>query len=225
MTVAQQHGGGHDSLAPVIPLFGAAGSAVSEPARWRSTWEDDGEGGIDDGDLGDGDEVDESIETEREIARQALLKKLRGRSLSVFEARAVARGRDLDPAGTDWLIESFQRQGYLDDTALAEQLVHAGVDRKGQGRTVIGQTLRARGIPREIADVALQAVPDDDAGRALEYARSKAHGFDRVDEQTAQRRLIGQLARRGYPGGVAATAARTALQEHRGGGGSGVRFR
>ena len=38
------------------------------------------------------------------------------------------------------------------------------------------------------------------------------------------RRLMGQLARRGYSGSVASNAARTALTEQRGGGG-GVQFR
>lgn len=47
----------------------------------------------------------------------------------------------------------------------------------------------------------------------------------RLDPETALRRLLGQLARRGYGGSVASQAARTALREAAGGGATrGVRF-
>ena len=44
----------------------------------------------------------------------------------------------------------------------------------------------------------LAELPDDDAERALEFARSKAPGMSRLEPDTALRRLLGQLARRGY---------------------------
>ena len=81
-----------------------------------------------------------------ELAEKALLKKLRTRSLSVSEARGVLREHDLDEAAVEGVIASMDEYGYLDDAALAEQLVHAGVDRKGQGRRLIAQTLAKRGI-------------------------------------------------------------------------------
>jgi regulatory protein len=99
-----------------------------------------------------------------------------------------------------------------------------GVDRKGQGRQLIAQTLAKRGVPRDVADSALQALPDDDLERALEYARGKARALRSLDRETALRRLSGQLARRGYSGSLAMNAARTALDESSGDG-SGVRFR
>ncbi|MDY0909248.1 regulatory protein RecX [Microbacterium sp. CFBP9034] len=159
-----------------------------------------------------------------ELAEKSLLKRLRTRSLSVSEARGLLREYDLDPAATDHVLATMEEYGYLDDAALAEQLVHAGVDRKGQGRQVIAQTLAKRGIPRDVADAALAAMPDDDLERALEFARGKARSLRSVDRDTALRRLTGQLARRGYGGAVAMTAARTALDESPGGS-SGVRFR
>jgi regulatory protein len=52
----------------------------------------------------------------------------------------------------------------------------------------------------------------------------KARSMSSLDRDTALRRLVGQLSRRGYGGSVAMTAARQALDEN-GSGGSGVRFR
>jgi regulatory protein len=140
------------------------------------------------------------------------------------EARAVVAQHDLDGETVDAVIRGFVRHGYLDDAALAEQLVHSGLDRKGQGRQVIAQTLAKRGISREVADAALAELPDDDADRALDFARTKARSMASLDRDTALRRLVGQLSRRGYGGSVAMTAARQALDEN-GSGGSGVRFR
>ncbi len=80
-------------------------------------------------------------------------------------------------------------------------------------RTFVPNALRGRGIAAALTE------------RALEYARSKAGGMRRYDEDTAVRRLVGQLSRRGYAGSIALTAARTAWRETQRGSGVGrVRF-
>ncbi|WP_194408895.1 regulatory protein RecX [Microbacterium cremeum] len=228
-----------DSLAPVIPLFGAQStgqqrvppdSAPMGEVGWNATWADDPDDdavGARPGrsprfDAGDGF-GSESADAVREQAEKRLLKKLRTRSLSVAEARAVLAEPGLDADAAEDVLQAFLDRGYLDDAALAEQIVHAAVDRKGQGRRVIAQTLAKRGVPRDVGEAALTALPDDDADRALEYARTKARAMRDLDRDTAVRRLSGQLARRGYGGSIALDAARRALDEQ--GSGSGVRFR
>ena len=242
-----------EGIAPVIPLFGgrrataeparsknaAAGRAshpdpVAEtaatlsrldqrsagrgdgPPQWRTTWDADVVPPVP-------EDADEDRADRVAAAERILLRKLRARQLSVSEARAAAAEHELLPDDLEALLDSFTRLGYLDDARLAEQLIHTGAQRKGQGRRAIAQTLSSRGIPREIADEALADQPDDEAERALEFARTKARQLDSVDHETAMRRLMGQLSRRGYPGAVAATAARTALAES--GTRGGVRFR
>jgi regulatory protein len=235
------HSGGDESrdsglaegLAPVIPLFGPGGShgsareASSPPAPpgehavWRSTWEDEPTSVHVMPEREEPSEVD--AERVAESAEKTLLKKLRTRSLSVSEARGVLSAGGMNAAAADELIERFESRGYLDDAALAEQLVHVGLDRKGQGRRVIAQTLAKRGVPRPVADAALLALPDDDRERALDFARSKVRSVASVDRDAALRRLVGQLARRGYGGSLALGVAKQALDEstpaHR-----GVRF-
>lgn len=166
-----------------------------------------------------------SPEDLRAAAEESLVKKLRARSLSVSEARKVLRDGGLDGGAVDDVIDDFCRRGYLDDAALAGVLVTSGVERKGQGRVALARALAQRGIPREIIDEALDELPDDDDVRALEFARTKARSLGRLDHDTALRRLVGQLARRGYNGAVAMKAAKTALRETTfGGSTSGVRF-
>lgn len=224
-----------EGLAPVIPLFGGAdpresGATSAEP-MWRSTWDDDvadaraprtrsddRSSGSDLDDDGPGPARDERAAFDR------VLKKLRTRGLSVAEATSSLLSDGVDRAAAAAFIADLERKRWLSDADLAEQLIHSAVTRKGEGRRAIAQTLAKRGIPRDVADAALSSLPDDDADRALEFARTKARGMAALDRDTAVRRLVGQLARRGYPGSVAMTAARAALDEL-GSGASGVRFR
>lgn len=148
-----------------------------------------------------------------DAAELGLLKKLRARQLSVSEAKTYLGQFELGGEGVEVILDAFLVRGYLDDARLAEQLVHAGVDRKGQGRQAISQSLAKRGVPRDIADAALAELPDDDAERALEFARSKAGSMRGLERDVALRRLAGQLARRGYGGSSALNAARQALDE------------
>lgn len=171
---------------------------------------------------------EEEIATPDEIrvaAEESLVRKLRTRSLSISEARQALRGNGLDGGAVDDVIDDFCRRGYLDDAALAGVLVISGVQRKGQGRVALSRALAQRGIPRDVIDSALDELPDDDDERALDFARNKARSLSRLDHDTALRRLVGQLSRRGYNGAVSMKAAKAALREEASGGPtSGVHF-
>jgi regulatory protein len=215
--MTSHNGDGSERLAPVTYLPGAA--PVEEPARWaipleptlgaESPAESQPDGAT---------EESSAVEAEEQLTRR-----LRRSALSEREARTFLAQRGVESSVAEATVERFASLGWIDDAVLAEQLLYAGTSRKGQGRRAIAQTLSTRGIARDVADAALAALPDDDDDRALEYARSKAHGLRSYDLDTAMRRLIGQLARRGYGGSVASSAARTALTEQRGSG--GVHFR
>lgn len=224
----QRHGGEHDELAPVIPLFGGPTpnprAAVHPELGSHGVREDvtadagSSRGGVDDTwhltwtqDQTQAD-LDADVAALAEGVEAALLKRLRTRSLSEREARAFLRERELPEDAAEHVIERMRRHGYLDDEALAEQLVHSGVERKGQGRVMLVQALTKRGIARDVIDAALDGLPDDEADRALEFARQKARAMRDLDRDTALRRLSGQLARRGY-GATALSAARQALDE------------
>lgn len=224
-----------DSLAPVIPLFGTTGAASSfaHPSRGNEL------GSIDRGhESHDATSEDERIRprlrairddvTEpggegvptpdvdeiRERAEAVLLRRLRSRSLSLSEARSVVRAVEgADEVMAEELVDRFVDLGYLDDATFAEQLVMSAIEKRGEGRRAVAETLRKRGIPRDVADAALAELPDDDAERALEFARSKVRGVEGKDHDAALRRLAGQLARRGYPSSVSLSAARAALEE------------
>lgn len=204
----------NDRIAPVIPLFGgtrgagpSTGSVEAAPLQPEPRVDDPS------------DQHDVSAPSEpdadeiRQRAEAALVRRLRAKQLSVSEARSVLRENGLDRNAVEDVVDEFLRRSYLDDHTLASLLVISGSERKGQGRIALARSLAQRGIARDIIDDALAELPDDDAERALDFARSKASGMSRLDYDTALRRLHGQLARRGYGGSVAMDAARTALGE------------
>ena len=79
----------------------------------------------------------------------------------------------------------------------------------------------ATGLDRAIEEVAEEAVAlvDDqdewDAARRL--VQRRLPGLRRVDRVTAERRLVGMLARKGYGAGLAAWVVREALDDDRNG--------
>jgi regulatory protein len=245
-----------EALAPVIPLFGGpvaepvieraerdetrrrppASDPVVERAERDETrpptfseeyWLDE-DHSADEPPTPSTDDVDEPMDRDklRENAATSLTRSLGRRGLSVSEARVRLRSDGLTAEESQAVVDAFIERGWLDDAVLAEQLVHSATTRKGMGTQAIRQLLVKRSVARDVIDDVIADLPDDDAERALEFARGKARSLVRLDDETATRRLMGMLARRGFGGSVAGKAARTALaDERRNAGGSAVRFR
>lgn len=183
--------------------------------------------------VGGGDRPESELEGEPDAAARLaaaidlVARKLRARGLSEHEVRGALAAAGVDRDVAEAAVQTLTERGWLSDAVLAEQLVHGAVTRKGMGRRAIAQLLATRGIDRAVAAAAVAELPDDDAERALEFARDKARTLIRYDDATATRRLLGQLARRGFGGSQASAAVRTALSEARreaGGRSRGVRF-
>lgn len=191
---------------PAFAAAAPAAPAAAPAARLRALRSQHSHTG---GDAEDGVDPDELLAK----ASESLVRKLRSRAMSIAEATTFLRGLGVPSASIADIIDEFSNRRYLDDAVLAEQLVTAGHERKGQGRVMLSRVLAQRGIPRDVVDAALEVLPDDDTERALEYARSKMSSLARLDQETAKRRLSGQLARRGYPGGVVSNVIRQVFAE------------
>lgn len=115
---------------------------------------------------------------------------------------------------------------YLDDDDVARSVATKLRESKGESKARIRQKLRERHLPDAAIDAALEGL-DDDAEHELlrQTAIDRARRMDGLDRQTAERRLLGFLARRGWSGERASRAAREALDgAARGGGRGSVRF-
>lgn len=101
----------------------------------------------------------------------------------------------------DEVVEKCREWGYLDDRRLAEGIVGDSIRLKKLGPRRIRQELRKRGIDEELAEEVRQERASDEAPlveRAIEALETKRRSYGRLDEQTARRRAMGFLQRRGF---------------------------
>lgn len=218
---------GGERLAPVTFLPGVTERSAprSSGPRFVPAPEPEAQRGA--GAEGNTADVDAAAGTDTDAQLAAAIdlaaRKLRSRGRSEQEVRSALASVGTDRAVIDDAVDALTERGWLSDAVLAEQLVHGAVTRKGMGRRAIQQLLVKRGIDRDVIATVIDELPDDDADRALELARDKARSLVRYDDETATRRLLGMLARRGFGGSQATSAARTALADARRDAGGGVR--
>ncbi|MBM7387959.1 regulatory protein [Clavibacter michiganensis] len=162
-------------------------------------------------------------ERQRRRADNVLANRLRGRGLSLAEAREVLDGAEIDPDIAEETLARYVSLQYIDEAALAEQILHTHLDRKGLGRRSVEMEMRRRKLDPLVIEEAMAEQPDDELARATEVAMKRVGQLSSYDDETAERRLTSFLMRRGYGGGVVRDAAKAALATRRGS--SRVRFR
>ncbi|MDP9022050.1 MAG: recombination regulator RecX [Actinomycetota bacterium] len=115
------------------------------------------------------------------------------------------------PAAIEVALRRCRERGIVDDRAFAESLVGEG-RRRGHAPRRIRATLERRGIAEEVIEVVLAAVVDTDPeAAAYAVAHKRAAELRGVGTEVAYRRLLGYLARRGYPEALARKVARQAV--------------
>lgn len=150
----------------------------------------------------------------------------RAQSSGELQRALVAAGHpDLDAEAA---VSKCQESLYLDDADLACSVAAKLRDSKGESKARIRQKLRERYLPDAAIEAALEGLDDEAEFELLKQtAIDRARRMAGLDRQTAERRLLGFLARRGWSGERASRAAREAL-DGAGPSGSGrgtVRFR
>ncbi|HEU4491383.1 MAG TPA: regulatory protein RecX [Jiangellales bacterium] len=110
------------------------------------------------------------------------------------------------------VLDRLAEVGLIDDAAFADAWVetrHAG---RGLARRALAHELRHRGVPDDLVDDALDRLsPDEERATALALVRARLPATRRLAPLTRRRRLLGLLARKGYPAGLAASVVREAL--------------
>ena len=83
---------------------------------------------------------------------------------------------------------------------------------RGLARRALSSELRAKGVDPEVASAALEELdPQEEWDAARRLVARRLPSLQRFDRVTAERRLIGMLARKGYGGGLAGYVVREAL--------------
>ncbi len=135
---------------------------------------------------------------------------VRPRSRRELQIRLLRAG--FDAAEVDEELLRLETVGLIDDEAFAAAVVKQQLSVRRAGRRAVADALYAKGLSRERVEEALAEMrPGDEEERAIELARTKVPRLGEIEPEVAYRRLIGFLARRGYPPSVARSAAARAL--------------
>jgi regulatory protein len=147
------------------------------------------------------------------VARKILLDQLTGQARSRSElADRLARKNVPDDVATR-LLDRFEEVGLVDDDAFARAWVASRQPGKGLARRALAQELRRKGIDDEVARAALDEVdPADEEAAARVLVRKKLRTLGQVDDTVATRRLVGLLARKGYPSGLSFAVVREEIE-------------
>lgn len=137
------------------------------------------------------------------------------RARSTRDLRMRLRRAGAAEAQVERAVQRLTALSLLNDEEYARNLAHMRVVGGGVSKRRIGQELQKRGVPRDVADEAIDATLEevelDEQGAALTAARRRIRVLGSLDEQTRRRRLYAFLARRGYSPDVIARAVRDVL--------------
>lgn len=160
----------------------------------------------------------EAEEAKAAVRKRALgLLDARGRSRHELRGRLI--DAEFDPVVVDNVLDDLAAVNLIDDAAFAREWVRQRHARRGKSSRVLDQELREKGIADSIRAEALEQIDaSDEESTARTLAEKKARTIrdvpvDRADTDRALRRIVGVLARRGFPQGMSLRIARQALNE------------
>ncbi|RIV40820.1 regulatory protein RecX [Micromonospora radicis] len=188
-----------------------AGDSTPRPRRGRRAAGGESDPGTE-GDTGGragGD--DAAPRDEAEVAREICLRQLAVRPRTRAELAAALARRGISEETADAVLDRYDEVGIIDDAAFARAWVasrHAG---RGLARRALANELRQRGVDGDTASAALGELDETtEAQTARELVDRKLRSA-RGEPEAVFRRLVGMLARKGYPPGVAIRAVKDAL--------------
>ncbi|MCZ2813687.1 regulatory protein RecX [Modestobacter sp. VKM Ac-2979] len=152
------------------------------------------------------------MEDPEAVARGICLRALTGTPKTRKQLADLLAKKDVPDEAAAAVLDRFTEVGLIDDAAFAAAWVSTRQSGRGLARRALSAELRAKGVDGEVAAAAVAEVdPQDEWDSARRLVERKLPSMRRLDRVTAERRLIGMLARKGYGGGLAGYVVREAL--------------
>jgi regulatory protein len=147
-----------------------------------------------------------------QVARGICLRALTGAPKTRKQLADLLAKRGVPEDAAAAVLDRFTEVGLIDDAAYARAWVSSRQAGRGLARRALSAELRAKGVDAEVAAAALDEVdPQEEWDAARRLVARRLPSMQRLDRQTAERRLVGMLARKGYGGGLAGYVVREAL--------------
>lgn len=149
------------------------------------------------------DRLDEQVQQGAGLdkAMNAAMVRLSRRAMSGWMLSDKLRTLGYEPVVIEAVIERLGELELLDDERFGRALIRELMSRKPAGPMLLRQKLFQKGIRGELADrLVAEATADGDSQleSAVAFARKRAASMRGLDRQVRNRRLYGQLARRGF---------------------------
>jgi regulatory protein len=128
------------------------------------------------------------------------------------ELRQALRRKGFDEDSREAILGKLDKAGLVNDADFAEMWVRSRHAYQGLAKTALIHELRRKGVDDSVAVEAAGAVDREaEESRARQLVRKKLRSMSALEEQTAIRRLLGMLARKGYSQGLSYAVIREEL--------------
>ncbi|HEY1916087.1 MAG TPA: regulatory protein RecX [Streptosporangiaceae bacterium] len=122
--------------------------------------------------------------------------------------------RGIPPRAADAVMERLIRAKLIDDAAFAQAWVETRHYSRGLARRALSAELRQRGVDEDsVQDAVAELSPEQEEAAARRMVAAKLAATRGRPLPTRMRRLMGLLARKGYPPGLAYRVVREALDQ------------
>jgi regulatory protein len=146
------------------------------------------------------------------VARDICLRQLAVRPRTRAELAAILSRRDIPDQVATEVLDRYDEVGLIDDAAFARAWVTSRHHSKGLARRALAGELNRRGVDGELVGAALEEVDQEtEAATARSLVDRRLRTMSAAPPDAVFRRLVGFLARKGYPPGLAITAVKEAL--------------
>lgn len=143
------------------------------------------------------------------VARTLILSKLTASAKSRRELADALAARGVPEDVATRVLDRFEEVGLVDDAAFARDWVKSRATSRGLARRALSAELRRKGVEDDAAREALEELSaDQELDNARAVARRRLPRLTGLDSTIRSRRLLGLLARKGYPPGVCSRVVR-----------------
>ena len=156
-------------------------------------------------------------QTESERAREICLRQLAVRPRTRAELAKVLARKEISAEVIGEVLDRYDEVGIIDDAAFARAWVSSRHHGRGLARRALANELRQRGVDAEVVGEALETLDEDEEAATARALVDRKLRTATGTPDAVFRRLVGMLARKGYPAGVAIRAVKDALAEEDGG--------
>lgn len=152
--------------------------------------------------------ADEALSRARHDLERLL--RYRPRSLREAEQRLLRKGFSSEIVRQ--VLAQAQERGWLDDEAFAKLWISDRLLTKPKGARALRSELRAKGVPDQMIERALERAELDETALARQLLQARLARYAADDPQSRERKLTAFLARRGFAYQVIRTVLRELAQ-------------